>query len=71
MKNIKRGMIGVKALMRKTFMKENDGNGILNTSVAAGNVSGGNILKNRRLAMDGSVFVRRIWYDTIYARRHK
>lgn len=71
MKNIKRGMIGVKALMRKTFMKENDGNGILNTSVAAGNVSGDNIMKNRRFAMDGSAFVRRIWYDTIYARRQK
>lgn len=61
----------MKALMRKTFMKENDGNGILNTGVAAGNVSSGNIMKNRRFAMDGGAFVRRIWYDTIYARRHK
>lgn len=61
----------VEALMRRIFMAENDGNGVLDKGVAAGNVSSGNIMKNRRLAMDGSVFVRRIWYDTIYARRQK
>ena len=71
MKKIQRGKMEVKALMRKIFMKENDGNGVFNTGVAAGNVSGDNVIKNRRFAMDGSVFVRRIWYDTIYARRHK
>lgn len=61
----------VKALVRKIINNENDKNGVLKTDIAAGNMTGNNIVKNRRFAMDGSVFVRRIWYDTIYARRHK
>ena len=64
-------MTEVKALVRKIINNENDKNGVLKTGIAAGNMSGNNIMKTRRFAMDGSVFIRRIWYDTIYARRHK
>ena len=61
----------VEAFMRKLFKAENERDGIIVSGVGAAGNSGSNAVKSRRFGMDDSVFIRRIWYDTIYARRHK
>ena len=61
----------VEAIVRKIIKEADDRKEVFRIDTAAGSDSGNTVMKNRRLAMEDSVFVRRIWYDTIYARRHK
>ena len=61
----------VEAVVRKIIKEVDDRKEVLRVDAAAGSDSGNIVMKSRRLAMEDSVFVRRIWYDTIYARRHK
>ena len=61
----------VESFVRKIIKEEDERDGVVRIDVAAGSGSGNIVKKSRRLAMEDSVFVRRIWYDTIYARRHK
>ena len=60
----------VEAFVRKNIKEEDDRKGVFRIVAAAGYDSGNIVKKSRRFAMEDSVFVRRIWYDTIYARRH-
>lgn len=61
----------VEAFIRKIMREEDVTDGVFRIDGDAGADSGNMMIKSRRFGMDDSVFIRRIWYDTIYARRHK
>ena len=61
----------VEAFVKRIFKEDDEREGVFKMGVAADSDPGNILMKKERFAMDGSVIVRRIWYDTIYARRHK